>query len=61
MELWNESMKMSNEERERRIREHKKNIVPSNSFYVKGKNPPYTNYLGSPENRRAAGIFIRKD
>ena len=59
MELWREDMKMSAEERERRIQEHKKNIVrESGGFYSRGKSPPYTNLLGSPENRRAAGIFF---
>lgn len=61
MELWREDMKMSAEERERCIKEYEENIVPHNSFYIPEKSPPYTNLLGSPENRRAAGISIRKD
>lgn len=60
MELWKEDMAMPREEKERIIREYENNIVPSNSFYVRGENSPYTNYLGSPENRRAAGFSIRR-
>lgn len=61
MKLWSEDEKMTDEERERRIKEHKKNIVgEGGGFYRRGKSPPYIDNIGTPENRRAAGISVRK-
>lgn len=61
MELWRKDMAMPKKEQDRIREQRRKNIVPCNSFYMRDKACPRENYLGSPENRRAAGLSIRED
>ncbi len=62
MVLWNENMRISKREQERINLVRSKNIVPEHrGFYDRIFAAPRENYLGSPENRRAAGFSIRDD
>ncbi|MBQ2835224.1 MAG: hypothetical protein IJE68_00075 [Clostridia bacterium] len=62
MKLWDETMRVPEKEQKLIQELRKKNIVPSyTGFYMREKACPRENYLGSPENRRAAGFSIRDD
>ena len=62
MKLWDETKVVPEGEQKRIQEQRKKNIVPSyTGFYMREKACPRENYLGSPENWRAAGYSIRDD
>ena len=62
MKLFENDMAIPEKEQERIDKEREKNIDPCyTGFYMREKARPRKNYLGSPENRRSAGISIRED
>ena len=61
MTLWRENMQIPKKEQERKEAQKRREIIRTNSFYVAGSGKKYSDYIESPENRRAAGISIQNN
>lgn len=59
MSLWRKNMQIPKEERDRKKAAKRKDIIRTNSFYVARSGKSCSDYIESPENRRAAGISIQ--
>ena len=54
-------MQIPKKEQERKEAQKRREIIRTNSFYVAGSGKKYSDYIESPENRRAAGISTQNN